>query len=248
MPQSRLEFNDVGLIVRHEDTWGLREAIEGTIPFIGLLYAIERRVVGFLVSWAVSKGVRLSESITSTGRIGPPRPASEPGTPWALTEKGEQHRSGANEAARALLLGGHHQRAHSAQPQFYTISRSRATSPTRFRFLSSGGSAHSGAQTVTGTRSRARSLVGTHGMTSRTTSSDNLALYGSYHGYNHAHEAKDRELPPDSSARYRSRRLDGGRNSSAASAPMGDEVHASPGAQNLEAVFADLKAPDRDGH
>lgn len=29
---SRLEFNDAGKIVRHEDTWGLREAIEGIIP------------------------------------------------------------------------------------------------------------------------------------------------------------------------------------------------------------------------
>lgn len=30
---SRLEFNDAGLIVRHEDMWGLREAIEGIVPF-----------------------------------------------------------------------------------------------------------------------------------------------------------------------------------------------------------------------
>lgn len=30
---SRLEFNDAGLIVRHEDMWSLREAIEGIVPF-----------------------------------------------------------------------------------------------------------------------------------------------------------------------------------------------------------------------
>ena len=39
---SRLEFNDAGRVVRHEDTWGLREAIEGAIPFASICESCDR--------------------------------------------------------------------------------------------------------------------------------------------------------------------------------------------------------------
>ncbi|PWN43498.1 hypothetical protein IE81DRAFT_288630 [Ceraceosorus guamensis] len=250
---SRLEFNDAGRIVRHEDTWGLREAIEGTIPFVGLFYAIERRVVGYLCSWAIGKGVRLSDSIT-----------------------------------KALLLGGHHERKPSSashhyllpsaghtftgHPHYHTISRSRATSPTRYRFMSSGSTP--GSHTVTGTRSRARSLVGSHGSAypSRAPSHDNLAAWGQMHGVPGVSSATG-EYPPDSGARYRdraARRLEGGRASSTTSAPAGDlpnshslaagtttdssgafltDKHGSvSGAHTLDSIFQPPPAPDRDEH
>lgn len=33
---SRLEFNEAGRIVHHEDTWSVRELLEGTVPFLSL--------------------------------------------------------------------------------------------------------------------------------------------------------------------------------------------------------------------
>lgn len=33
---SRLEFNETGRIVRHEDTWSLRELVENNVPFVSL--------------------------------------------------------------------------------------------------------------------------------------------------------------------------------------------------------------------
>lgn len=33
---SRLEFNEAGRIVRHEDTWSVRELVDGTLPFLPL--------------------------------------------------------------------------------------------------------------------------------------------------------------------------------------------------------------------
>ncbi len=63
---SRLEFNDAGLIVRHEDTWGLREAIEGIIPFASVIYPLHRRIVGFLLNGALQSGFSLRHSILAT--------------------------------------------------------------------------------------------------------------------------------------------------------------------------------------
>lgn len=43
---TRLEFNEVGRITHHEDTWGVKEVIEGMIPILGQLYFFERKAVG----------------------------------------------------------------------------------------------------------------------------------------------------------------------------------------------------------
>ncbi|KAN0060434.1 hypothetical protein ACQY0O_007764 [Thecaphora frezii] len=226
---SRLEFNDAGLIVRHEDTWGLRETIEGIIPFASLLYAIERRVIGLLVSWAIGKGLRLSSVLLNKAINGPF--SSLPPSQFEAARREQDHPQ-AHEAAKALL--DRSVPAYARQPRdFYTISRSRAPSPSRFRFGSLSGS-NSG--TVTGTRSRARSLVGQQGTPStRAASSDNLVHHfgtqtvssssgfvdggsggGSYR--------RSMELPPDSGAKFRERsakRLEGGggRGASTNSAP-----------------------------
>ncbi|PKI83646.1 hypothetical protein MVES_002590 [Malassezia vespertilionis] len=44
-----LQFNEAGRIVRHEDTWSLRELIDDILPF----YNIERFFVGLLASWFI---------------------------------------------------------------------------------------------------------------------------------------------------------------------------------------------------
>ncbi|KAJ9476171.1 hypothetical protein PHBOTO_006276 [Pseudozyma hubeiensis] len=223
---SRLEFNDAGLIVRHEDTWGLRETIEGVIPFASLIYSIERRLVGFLVSWAIAKGFKISAALL--------RKAIPGGTSSAELEA---HGGGApfqisQHEAEAMFTHPHmhlHSFGRTPGREFQTISRSRAPSPTRFRFGGGGGSAghHSGG-TVTGTRSRARSLVGSHAP-SRAISTDNLMHH--FAAANAAAQSasgaggesrRSADLPPDSSAKFRERtakRIDGGRSSSTNSAP-----------------------------
>ncbi|KIS65809.1 uncharacterized protein UMAG_06189 [Mycosarcoma maydis] len=218
---SRLEFNDAGLIVRHEDTWGLRETIEGAIPFASLIYSIERRLVGFLVSWAIAKGFKISSSLL---RKAIPGGASS----TELEAHASSHQISQHEAEAMFTHPHMHQHALGRVPgrEFQTISRSRAPSPTRFRF---GGSDHrSSGATVTGTRSRARSLVGSHAP-SRVMSTDNLmhhfatanaaALSSSGSG---AEPRRSTDLPPDSSAKFRERsakRIDGGRTTSTNSAP-----------------------------
>jgi hypothetical protein len=110
---SRLEFNDEGHIVRHEDTWGLRETIEGTIPFASLVYALERRVVGYIASWAVAKGFALSSALHPWAIDGPVNQ-----TDMTLYERQhpKQHQRNADEAAHALLGrrrgSGFHQHEH----------------------------------------------------------------------------------------------------------------------------------------
>ncbi|GAA97112.1 uncharacterized protein L969DRAFT_96993 [Mixia osmundae IAM 14324] len=47
---TRLEFNEAGRITFHEDTWGIKEAIEGLIPVIGSVYYFERKLAGVLSS------------------------------------------------------------------------------------------------------------------------------------------------------------------------------------------------------
>ncbi|SAM86314.1 uncharacterized protein UBRO_08769 [Ustilago bromivora] len=214
---SRLEFNDAGLIVRHEDTWGLRETIEGVIPFASFIYSIERRLVGFLVSWAIAKGFKISA---------------------ALLRKAIPGGSSSTELEAHSSLGGHQISQHEAEAMFthahlphhhgfhggrggrelQTISRSRAPSPSRFRFNSRSGG------TVTGTRSRARSLVGSHSIaSSRAISTDNLVQhFASATNTLPVESRRSADLPPDSSAKFRDRsakRIDGGRATSTNSAP-----------------------------
>jgi hypothetical protein len=43
---TRLVFNEHGKIILHEDTWGLKEVIEGVFPIASHLYAINRQGVG----------------------------------------------------------------------------------------------------------------------------------------------------------------------------------------------------------
>lgn len=58
---SRLEFNEMGRIVRHEDTWSVRELVVGILPFFSLctyckltpVYNIQRFIFGLFVSWWV---------------------------------------------------------------------------------------------------------------------------------------------------------------------------------------------------
>jgi len=50
---SRLEFNEAGRIVRHEDTWSVRELIEGIFPFLALFSYLYRICMGLLVTWWV---------------------------------------------------------------------------------------------------------------------------------------------------------------------------------------------------
>ncbi|CAD6919517.1 unnamed protein product, partial [Tilletia controversa] len=205
---TRLEFNDNGSIVRHEDMWSVREAIEGMVPFAGLVYALERRIVGFLVSWAVASGFTISQILLSRamkngeggGAAGAAARKQElvQGAGTRAIWSGMGGDAAANEVERALLQhqqrldrerererGGPISATHSRQPTYSsaadypyaTFSRSRAPSPTR-RFGSMSG-AGSSTNLVTGTRSRARSLIGQnphHHL--RAASSQNLLQWG----------------------------------------------------------------------
>lgn len=208
---SRLEFNDAGLIVRHEDTWGVRETIEGVVPFASLLYALERRIVGYICSFAIGRGFRLSNALARHA-IGPA--AEKQPSRWQI-----EHQDNANEAAHALLLGYHrHEKMQS-------MARSRASSPTRQRFSTMHGAGHT-PHTIGSShgRSRARSLIGgpQSAAPTRAASSDNLLSIGQYgQGYGERERGNTHggeTLPPDSSARYRtgSRRI----TTSTASAPV----------------------------
>ncbi|KAK0543880.1 hypothetical protein OC846_006254 [Tilletia horrida] len=200
---TRLEFNDNGMIVRHEDMWSVREAIEGMVPFAGLVYQLERRIVGFFVSWAVAKGLTISQLLLSRaidnqdekqhdhryqqGQLPPSSARPE----WRRGDEAAHPQ----EVERALLL---HQQSldrdrergsiagHSRQPTFSslqgeypyaTFSRSRAPSPTR-RFGSISGAGGSTTSLVTGTRSRARSLISSNPHI-RAASSQNLLSFTS---------------------------------------------------------------------
>ncbi|KAJ1584399.1 hypothetical protein NDA12_006584 [Ustilago hordei] len=214
---SRLEFNDAGLIVRHEDTWGLRETIEGVIPFASLIYSIERRLLGFLVSWAIAKGFKISAALL--------RKAIPGGSSWTELEAHSSlggHQISQHEAEAMFTHAHlpHHHGLHGGRGgrELQTISRSRAPSPSRFRFDSRPGG------TVTGTRSRARSLVGSHSIaSSRAISTDNLVQhFASATNTLQVESRRSADLPPDSSAKFRDRsakRIDGGRATSTNSAP-----------------------------
>lgn len=262
---SRLEFNDAGLIVRHEDTWGLRETIEGVIPFASLVYSIERRLVGFLVSWAAAKGFKISAALL--------RKAIPGGSSIALENSSSSAAAGSGggggyqisqQEAEGMFTHPHMYPGYgrSGGREFQTISRSRAPSPSRFRFGSgvSAGDPRSGG-TVTGTRSRARSLVGSNSIaSSRAMSTDNLMQHfaspintpqtaGAFESRRSA------DLPPDSSAKFRERsaakRIDGGRSISTNSAPpsgydgSGAGEYGSGPAANLVNMWEQFSAQSR---
>lgn len=42
---TRLVFNEHGKIIAHEDTWGLKELVEGLFPLVGHLYSVNRAVI-----------------------------------------------------------------------------------------------------------------------------------------------------------------------------------------------------------
>lgn len=216
---SRLEFNDAGLIVRHQDTWGLRETIEGVIPFASLIYSIERRLVGFLVSWAIAKGFKISSALLRKAIPGGST-STELEAHSSSAAAGHQISQHEAEAMFSHPHLAHHQGFHGGRGgrEFQTISRSRAPSPNRFRF----DSRPSG--TVTGTRSRARSLVGSNSIaSSRAMSTDNLAQhFASATNTLPGESRRSADLPPDSSAKFRERsakRMDGRRTTSSNSAP-----------------------------
>lgn len=59
---SRLEFNEAGRIVRHEDSWSVRELLDGIFPFLSLctcapqadaVYNLERFLTGLFTSWLI---------------------------------------------------------------------------------------------------------------------------------------------------------------------------------------------------
>jgi hypothetical protein len=143
--------------------------------------------------------------------------------------------------------------------QLHSMARSRATSPSRHRFSSTHGTPY--AHTISsGTRSRARSLVGPQNQSGplRAASSDNLlAMTPSLAGYGERERGATtgggiESLPPDSGARYRDRGIRRP-TSSTASAPIvvgsleglwqqqGDETN-----QSHEAIDSKSRAPDRD--
>lgn len=43
---TRLQFNEQGRITSHEDTWGIKELVEGVFPIAAGLYGFNRRLVG----------------------------------------------------------------------------------------------------------------------------------------------------------------------------------------------------------
>ncbi len=49
---TRLLFNEEGRIISHEDTWGLKEIVEGVFPLGAHLYAINRQGLGWFASIA----------------------------------------------------------------------------------------------------------------------------------------------------------------------------------------------------
>ncbi|BGP53097.1 hypothetical protein JCM8202v2_000656 [Rhodotorula sphaerocarpa] len=52
---TRLLFNEEGRIILHEDTWGLKEIVEGVFPLGAHLYAVNRQALG----WAASLASRI---------------------------------------------------------------------------------------------------------------------------------------------------------------------------------------------
>lgn len=49
---SRIVFNEQGKVIYHEDVVGLKETLEGLVPILGTLYALNRKAIGTVVSTA----------------------------------------------------------------------------------------------------------------------------------------------------------------------------------------------------
>ncbi|GAA5980391.1 hypothetical protein JCM10908_001638 [Rhodotorula pacifica] len=69
---TRLLFNEEGRIISHEDTWGLKEIVEGVFPLGAHLYSVQRHGLGFLAS--------LASRILVPKPIDPPAPTASSGT------------------------------------------------------------------------------------------------------------------------------------------------------------------------
>ncbi|SGY34882.1 BQ5605_C002g01695 [Microbotryum silenes-dioicae] len=94
---TRLLFNEHGKIIRHEDTWGIKEMVEGIFPIVGHVYELQRRGLGALAGVAARTlaglsrapqvstssssgchGLRSLDDEASTGRAGMITPESCP--------------------------------------------------------------------------------------------------------------------------------------------------------------------------
>ena len=124
---SRLEFNDAGMVVRHEDTWGMREALEGIIPFASVIYPIHRRVVGTLVSFSIANSINLRDSFMKSLPMGQRAPdqltgahtsTSGQSTPIARQSSHAIAPSEDPRAAAVALL----QRTHAREPHVDHVS------------------------------------------------------------------------------------------------------------------------------
>jgi hypothetical protein len=60
---TRLVFNEHGKITQHEDTWGLKETIEGVLPIFGSLYELNRLGLGYVASALSSHFFRDSRKV-----------------------------------------------------------------------------------------------------------------------------------------------------------------------------------------
>lgn len=63
-----LRFNEAGRIVHHEDTWGLKEVVEGLVPIAGRLYWLQRKAIGTAAS-TLAKALGLTRT---PGEASPP--------------------------------------------------------------------------------------------------------------------------------------------------------------------------------
>ncbi|KAK4058121.1 hypothetical protein OIO90_000860 [Microbotryomycetes sp. JL221] len=45
---TKLVFNEQGKVIEHEDTWGLKEIVEGVFPVLGTVYALQRQGMAYL--------------------------------------------------------------------------------------------------------------------------------------------------------------------------------------------------------
>lgn len=52
---TRLEFNEQGRVAYHEDHWGVKELVEGTLPLLGQLYYFQRQATGTLGNWLAKR-------------------------------------------------------------------------------------------------------------------------------------------------------------------------------------------------
>ena len=230
--------------------------------------------MGYLCSFAIGKGFRLSAALTRT-LTGGHGGQQHQQRAWPLMVGDDKYDTDASDAARALLLGQQRQEQVSHQRgmaeraplttasfllQLQSMARSRASSPSRQRFSSHGPLTPHSHTISAGTRSRARSLIGQQSnQPLRAASTDNLlAITNNLSGYGERERGTTtgglESLPPDSSARYRDRGIRRP-TSSTASAPVSGSAavsleslwqQADITTHNSEALDSRSRAPDRD--